>query len=126
MGAARGDVDHVEVQRRRFVGKVDELTRTRVRRRIGKEIDERHRRDDAAPTRRARRYRRPLEVARERQQRSRLGGVERHLLTVVVEEEEVRIGHSPDGSPAPRGPGRPRRRRVPGRPENHSVRTDTT
>ncbi len=115
VGAGGCEIGHVEVQGGRFVGEVDELTGPGVRRGVGEEVDERNRREHAAPTRRAGGDGGPFEVACEREERGGLGGVEGHLFAVVVEDQEVRLGHSPDGSPrrtgSPQGEPAPRRDR---------------
>lgn len=109
--AGRREVGHVEVQGGRLVGEVDELAGAGVRRGVGEEVDERDCSDDAAPTGRARGHGRPFEVAREREERGGLGGVEGHLFAVVIEDQEGRLGHAPDGSARrtrpPQGPARP-------------------
>lgn len=116
--AGRREVGHVEVQGGRLVGEVDEVAGAGVRRGVGEEVDERDCSEDAAPTRRARGHGRPFEVTREREERGGLGGVEGHLFAVVVEDQEGRLGHSPDGSALrtrpPQGPAR--RRDLPPQP----------
>ena len=61
--AARRAVDHVEVQRRRVVGELEELVRAAVRRRGVEQVGERDDREHPAPALGARRHRRRFEPA---------------------------------------------------------------
>ena len=82
----RGQIDHVEMERRRVVGEVDEVARPGVVARIAvEEVDQRHRGDDPRAALPARRHGRVFEGGRGREQRIRLAGVEVDPLTVLVE-----------------------------------------
>ena len=89
MAALRRDVTHVQVERRRVVGELDELRRAWMRARVVEQVHERETREDPATARRARRHRRRVEVAGHGEQRRRVCRVEHHVLAVLVEHHEV-------------------------------------
>jgi hypothetical protein len=94
----------VDVQRRRFLGELDEVGGAGVERTALEDIEDRDHRQDPAAACRARRDGRRLERVGETEQQDRLGGVKEHPIAVVVDEGQgalggvVGEGHHPEGS----------------------------
>jgi NADPH:quinone reductase len=91
-------VDDVKVQRRRVVGKVDEITAARVRRGRVEQVDESHAREHARTAVGTRRNRRCFESAGECQQAFGLALVEPDLVPVLIHDHEP-CGHVPKVAP---------------------------
>jgi NADPH2:quinone reductase len=93
-------VHDVQVERRRFVGQIDEVRAARVRGRRVEQIDESHRGQHAATTARTRRDGRRLEAIREREEALTLPRVERDLVPVLIHDHEPG-GHASTVAPSP-------------------------
>ena len=82
----------VDVQRRRFLGQLDEVGGAGVERTTLEHVEHRDHRQDPAAARRARRHRRRLQRVGQTEQQDRLGGVEEHPVAVVVDEGQGALG----------------------------------
>ncbi len=89
MGAPAPEVAYVDVQRRRILGELQQRSRTSERGRVVEQVDQCHHRQDPTAAPRARRHRRSLEPAGEREELARFGGVEHHVLAVGIEDDQV-------------------------------------
>lgn len=93
-------VDDVQVQRRRFVGQIDEVGATRVGRRRVEQVDERHRSQHPATATGTRRDGRGLEASREHEEALALARVEHDLVPVLIHDHEPG-GHASTVAPGP-------------------------
>lgn len=96
-------VDHVQVERRRFVSQFDELGAPRVGRRGVEQIDERDRGKHAAATAGTRRDGRRFEASGENEEAFALARVERDLVPVLIHDHEP-SGHASTVAPDPGPP----------------------
>jgi len=96
-------VDDVQVQRRRFVGQIDQRGAARVRRRGIEQIDERDRCEHSTAALGARGDGRGLEPSGQQEQAIGLARVERDLVPVLIHDHEPG-GHASTVAP---GPGTP-------------------
>jgi len=99
-------VDDEQVQRRRFVGKIDELGPAPVRRCRVEKIDQRDCGEHSAAARGTRRDGRGFEAAGEREEAFALARVEHDLVPVLIHDHEP-SGHASTVAPGPRPPYNP-------------------
>ncbi len=106
MFAVARAVDDEQVQRRRFVSKIDELGAAPVRRRRVEQIDERDGGEHSAAAGGTRRHRRGFEAAGECEEAFALARVEHDLVPVLIHDHEPG-GHASTVAPGPSPPCNP-------------------